>query len=447
MTKIRTAGPRGGILLVIGLILAGRIAGSSPVTRTLIKNARIYTLADPTVLNPGMILISGSRIEAVARSLEVPEGTAIVDLEGRTVIPGLVCPKASLLVRPGDDRLAGEEFPDSDILDGLDPFDRSASIPLESGVTTVYLSSRSHRFIGGLGAVVKWKPGSEAPFEVLKSGAGLSLRLDRPEAGRTSTLERLVQYERIRRLFLEAREYRRTWADHERNLRDLPKDAKTPDRPPRDGAKEVLLWVLDGKIPLRLEAHRPDAILAAAQLGEEFGLEITLEGGEWWPDVLPDLSKATPRLLFNPLSDPARCLLPGGPKGYAAGNLKAGEDAFFFGDGPSSRPRAFTAAGYLEQRNAGTTFALIPPDDFPRSAAGLRSYAAVLMSMGVSEADALKTITLDAARILGVSERVGSLEPGKDADFVVLDGPPLNTLTPIDQVYLGGVLAWERARR
>jgi imidazolonepropionase-like amidohydrolase len=428
------------------LILACQTAGGAEPGRTLIKNARIYTLGEMNVLDPGMILVAGGKIEGIGPNLEAPADCAVIDLAGRTIIPGLVCPSASLFLRPKDARNLGEESPDADILDGIDLFGPPAESLVRNGVTAVHIGFRSYQAVGGLGAIVKLKGNGRTPFEVIRPRASLRLRLERLQDRKTSNVRRLVQFEAIRRLFIDALEYRKARLAYENRPKDAPKDDKAPEPPAPDEAKEVLLQVLDGKIPLRLEAHRPDAVLNALRLGEELGIDVTLEGCESWPDVLPGLPKAPTRLLSNPLADYGRFLVPGGAKGYAAGHLKVGAEALFYAEDAGSFHEAPAAENFRGLRDRGTVFALTPPDDLLLSAGSMRTCAALLMSRGVPEIEALKAITIDAARTLGVDRRLGSLEIGKDADFVVLDGPPLNTLSTIEKVYIGGVVAWERTQ-
>lgn len=432
------------IVLAFASVRSGLAGGRSGPGPLLFRNARIYALGGGNdVLESGSILVQNGKIGGVGARLEAPAGSAVIDLGGRTVIPGLVCPAASLFLGPREASFPGEETPDADVLDGVDPFSPPLAPLLRGGVTTVHIGLRSFQTVGGMGAVIKLKC-DRPPFEVLRARASLRLKMDRLQDGKTSNLQRLLEYEGIRRLFFDAREYRRSRIDHERRHKEAPRDGPQSEPPARDEAKEILLRVLDGEIPLRLEAHRPDALLNIRRLEDEFGIRIMLEGGERWLEAFPDGLRAPSGLIFNPLIDPGRFLIPGGPKGYAAGRLKIGASAFFYEDRPGGGGEAPTVEDYRRLRDRGTVLALMPPDEFPLSAAEMRSYAALLVSQGFTEIEALKAITLDAARILGVSDRVGSLEAGKDADLVILDGPPLNTLSRVERVYLDGAVVWEK---
>jgi hypothetical protein len=300
-------------------------------------------------------------------------------------------------------------------------------------------------------------------IEVLKEKAGLRVNVERMENKQTSNLLRLTQYQRVRDLFIQAQDYRKGWRDYERKLAEYqeaqksaqdkpaPKEGeakekpKEPEKPKKDEGKEIILQVIDKKIPLRVEADRPDAILNALRLGQEFGIRIIVERGEDWPKVLPQLKENAAGLLSNPLLDYQKYLIPGGSKGYAAGLLKArGDDFFYAGQGMSCEGSAKEAReGWESLASAKVPFALIPPDHFPFSVRFLRFYASILMARGFTEEEALKAITSSPAEILGVASRVGSLEEGKDADLVVLDGEPLNSLSKVVLVFVNGINVWD----
>jgi imidazolonepropionase-like amidohydrolase len=142
--------------------------------------------------------------------------------------------------------------------------------------------------------------------------------------------------------------------------------------------------------------------------------------------------------------DYRKFLLPGGAKGYAAGLLPVNGNDLFYSDRenvPGTRPGQ---GSWGKLADSGIPFALIPPDHFPLSARFMRFYAAILSSQGVSFESALGAVTSNAAKILGVADRIGSLEKGKDADLIVLDGDPLNSLSKIELVFVAGSVVWKR---
>lgn len=456
------------ILFVFLLFLSVSGLASDQV---FLKNAKIYTMGVPGLLEKGMILIKDGKIEKIGPDIPTPSDAQVIDLSGKTIIPGMVCASSSLFLEEKDLQYSGEEKPDTDILEGIHYFDPSSSQILKHGVTTVYISPVSFRFIGGLGAVVKVSSGESGKIKILKDNAALNIRLERLQDKKTSNVLRLTQYYKIRDQFKQAEEYRKEWADYIKKRKKYEdenkkleekkegedenkpakkpptaKKTKEPQKPKKDESKEVLLQAMEKKIPVRFIVHRPDSILQALRLGQEFGLSIILERSEDWSYILDELGEASVSLLSNPLLDYRKSLLPGGAKGYAAGLLQVKENDLFYSDEESDRDLKPGKNSWGKLADSGIPFALVPPDRLPLSARFMRLYAAVLLSRGVSPEIALGAVTSNAAKILGVADRVGSLEEGKDADLVVLDGEPLNSLSKIYMVFSDGTAVWKRKR-
>jgi imidazolonepropionase-like amidohydrolase len=430
-------------------------------------------MGSPGILANGMILIKDGKIEKIGPDIPAPSGAQVIDLSGKTIIPGLICVSSALFIEKKDLLYSGEERPDTDILEGIHYFDPSVEHILKHGVTTAYISPVSFQSNGGLGAVVKIRSGEGGKIPVLKDKAALNIRLERLQDKKTSNVLRLTQYHRIRDQFRQAEEYRKEWTDYETKLKKYEKEkgdfeekekekekqeknpakkppavkkSRKPEKPKRDESKEILLLAMDKKIPVRFIVHRADSILRALKLGEEFGLRIVLEHSEDWPPLLVELEKAGVSLLSNPMLDYRKFLIPGGLKGYAAAILPIKDGAFFYPyrTGDHGAPEIQNDWGKLT--DSGIPFALIPPNRFPLSARFMRFYAALLLNRGVSPEFALESVTSKAAEILGVSDRVGSLGEGKDADLVVLDGEPLDTLSKVEMVFIDGKTVWEKYR-
>jgi len=443
----------GLVVLFLSLLLPGKI-GLADQDLLAFKNAKIFTMGNKDVIESGMVLVKEGKIAAIGKSLDLPAGCRVLDLAGKTLIPGIVCASSSLFLQDKDLLFTGDESPDSDILEGMKYSEDALSEIIKQGLTTVYISAASFQQVGGLGAVMKLRLKETGGFEILKEKAGLRLRMEAMEGNKTSSVLRLIQYHKIRGLFLQAQEYGKDWQSYRKKLGEYQaaqkdKQEKTglrePERPAKDEGKEILLQVLDNKIPLRIEAHRPDAILNALRLGHEFGVKVTLEAAEDWPEVFSQLQEAPISLLTNPLMNYEKFLIPGGARGYAAGFLKAKDDDYFYSGKKKARaPEGKESADRWGPLVAAKIpLALIPPDFFPGSLQQMRSFASLLVAQGLSIGEALKTITSAPAEILGVSSRVGSLEEGKDADLVVLDGDPLNSLSKIEMVFIGGSKAWD----
>jgi imidazolonepropionase-like amidohydrolase len=439
------------VLFALAFLGAPVFAGQDWI---LLKNAKVYAMGTGGVLEPGMILIKGAKIEKVGKDIDLPPGGQVMDLAGQTVIPGIVCASSSLFLGPNDRTFAGDETPDADILEGMNHFEDLIPDLLAQGVTTAYISPVSFQTVGGLGAVVKWTPQNRGEIEVLKDKAGLELKLE-GVGKKDSSLARLMQYQRVRDLFRQALEYKEDWRKYEKKfaeyngalkdeaVKDKPKE---PEKPKKDEGKEILLLAMDKKIPVRIEAHRPDALLNALSLGDEFGLKILLEQGEDWPKVISRIQSSSAGLLSNPLLNYEKRLIPGGAQGYAGRLMNAREKDLFIAvkDREGEEISAESVKPWGDLAAAKIPLALVPPDMIPRSSRFMRFYASLLVAQGMSEMEALKSITSAPAELLGVSARVGTIENGKDADFVVLDGPPLNSLSKVIAVFMNGKKVWEK---
>ena len=177
-----------------------------------------------------------------------------------------------------------------------------------------------------------------------------------------------------------------------------------------DPSKEVLLRAIDGKIPVRIEAERADAIRNALKLGAEFGLKWTLVGGAEATRLADELAKAKVAVILGPV---VRSPLEGV-------------------DAIASKSET---AGALQK--ARVTVAIASGAQAAASSRHLRYEACLAVRHGMAADAALRGITLVPARILGIADRVGSIEEGKDADLVVLDGPPLRSLSRVTHVVRG----------
>ena len=394
--------------------------------------------------------------------VEVPAGARRVDLAGRTLCPGFV-DAASRVGLPGPDRASGPRDPETPAADGADLGDPALAAAREAGVTALVLSPGAPRgtFAGRL-SLVKTAPGAglqgrvaDAPGAVKavlaprgplpsleRASAAAALRaafrgaLDYAEA-REKHRRDLGEFlgeaakhaaagdapeesilppgvlERLRRLDPEPREAARKALRSKLGLKDPEKPPKAPKRPqePRvDPSKELLLAASRGEVPVRFEAHAVEDLRAALALAAEFRLRASLEGAGEGARVAAEIARA---------KLPVACWPAAGP----------GAD----GDGPpaSAVPAALAASGVRPAVATG--------DEGPLAVRHLPLAAALAAGGGLDRAAALRAVTLDAAAAAGFEGRIGSIEAGKDADLLVLDGDPLSASTRVLAVWIEGV--------
>jgi imidazolonepropionase-like amidohydrolase len=374
-----------------------------------IVNGRLSTITHG-IVEGGTVLIDRGRFLAVGSGLAVPQGAQVIDAAGCQVYPGLVDAHTHHGVYAevsGPEGADGNEMTDPitphvRAVDSLNWFDPGFEEAVANGVTTVNVVPGSGNVIGGQGVAVKtW---GERPAErIILEPSGLKMALGenpkRVYGGKNKTpATRLGNAAVMREAFVQARNYqrRRAKGEGERELR-----------------WEILVDVLEGKLPARCHAHRADDILTALRISQEFSFRLTIEHCTEGHRVADELATAGVMCTLGPLLT-----------GRSKQELK---------------DRSLEAAAALER--AGVVFGFTT--DHPVIPAySLPLCAAYAVGAGMSREGALRALTLDAARVIGVDDRIGSLEAGKDADCVLTDGDLLDPRTRVLTTIVNGRVAW-----
>jgi imidazolonepropionase-like amidohydrolase len=322
---------------------------------------------------------------------------------------------------------------DRDVADALDLFDKDAEKVIAQGVTTLYISPGNRGNVNGIGAVVQLN-GSLAPCgRLLKPRAALKLTLGVSTNNRSSSLERLASYEALRSAFRSAEQYAKSFERYERDLAAYERKQKQsttqppnnpatqppakPTKPRRVPGQEIFVAALKGEIPVRIEAHRVDDILNALRLADEFKLKVILERATEGAQIVNEIAKRNVPVVWGPT-------LPTGT--------------------PRLETLNHSPDGAAKLAKAGVRVALTTDGESGLSSRFLLENAAAAVGFGMNPDDALRAITLTAAEILGVADRVGSLEAGKDANLVVLSASPWDATTKVEQVWVEGRLTYEK---
>jgi len=461
-------------LLVI--LCASLQAGAQ--TSIALTNAHVYPVSGAP-LERATIVISGGKIVAVGANAAVPANAQRIDLHGAAVIPGMVDVSSALFLP--DESFSSVGTAEQDVLDGVDLFDRDAVKVLAAGVTTLYLSPGDRGTFGGVGAIVKFQDpihslmesGAALQARTLKSHAALHITLGLSPAGRSSSLERLNSYEALRTAFIATRQYGLTFEHYTRDLdlyekrqkaiaatappaapSEQPESAVTAslstdesaaelDAPQRGGqrgggaqggqrlgggpgrtnasgkpvkprpvpAQEIMLAALQGRVPVRIEAHRVDDILHALALADEFKLKLILESPSEAAPVAVEIARRHVPVIWG-------SVLPTGAPRLETAHQNPATPALLV--------------------KAGVKVALTPGAHGGAASRFLRQNAALAAGFGLSSAEALRSITLSAAEILGISDRVGSIQVGKDADLVILSASPWDPGAKVERVFIDG---------
>lgn len=426
------------LAFVAAAALAADTAGAQAVA---LRGARIHTMAGP-VIERGTVLMRDGKIVAVGADVRIPANTRIIDVSGKTILPGLVDAMTYFgLEGPDLNETAEPITPELNVLDGYTPTGREfeagatslrAAEILSGGVTTQYVAPADATLIGGQGAVVK-TAGPTFTSLVLREPAAIDFTLGSVptrsfRSRQRSPSTRAMSIALLRQALVRAQEYRRTWDDYQAR----PDSVRTNTAPPaRQLGQEALVKLLRREIPARIQANTLADIRAAMRLAEEFGFDMVLDSGSQAYEMAAELAEKKIPVVLGPVAHP-----------FVSGEEVPDRDEY---PAPDERAAAKLAA-------AGATVAIA---SFARSFGSLASGstgrwllqdASVAGGYGLSDDDIIRAITIVPARILGVADRVGSIEAGKDADVIVLDGSPFATRTWVERVFVGGEQVFERAK-
>jgi imidazolonepropionase-like amidohydrolase len=394
-----------------------------PAPRTLLlRNATIWTAGRDGRLEGADLLVREGKIEKVGRGLKAPEGAFVLDATGKHITPGLVDCHSHIAIRGGVNEGSNNVTAEVRIQDVVDPTDVNIYRQLAGGVTAAHLLHGSANSIGGQDAIVKlhWK----APAErMLLPGAppGIKFALGEnpkrsnfraPDAPPRYPATRMGVMESIRERFQAARDYLREWEEYRKRSKADQERAKPPRR---DLQLEAIGEILRGERRIHSHAYRQDEMLALMRLAEQFGIRIAT-----FQHAL-EAYKIADEIAAH------------------------GAGVSTFSDWWAYKLEAYDAIPYngalLHDRGVLVSF----NSDSAELARRLNLEAAKAIRYGgLSEQEALSLVTIGPARQLGVDGRIGSLEPGKDADFVVWSGPPLSVYSIVEQTWVDGRLEFDR---
>jgi len=376
-----------------------------------------------TVLTPnktiekGIILIEKGKIVSFGRGIKVPEEAEIIDAREKYVIPGFVDGHSHVgMVTDGIDwedsdvnDYYGPITPQLRAIDGINLYDTGFEEALSGGVTTVYTGPGSSNPIGGIGAIVKTY-GRTKEEMVIKDFASVKMALGPkrtpPESKpkRPYPTTRMGTVAMIRGALLRARDYVEGKLDPEK----LDEEEKM--------RMETLSELIKRRVPAHIHtSNMPDEIFAVMRIIEEFNIKATIDHGFGSELVAEKIAKKKIPVIYGPLMMTKK-----------SAGLKYISDK---------------APGILSSKGVKTS---IMTDNPVIPGKYLRLSAAIAARNGMEQREALKAITINPAEAIGIGERLGSIEVGKDGDLVILSGPPLKVKSKIEMVIVNGEIAYQR---
>ena len=387
-------------------------AGSSGVT--VIKDATILTVSHGNIPK-GSILIRDGKIAEVGATVTVPAGATVIDATGQFVTPGIIDPHSHIAISGGVNEGSLAVTSMTAIEDVLDPTDINIYRELAGGVTISNTLHGSANPIGGTNAVIKHRWGKEAKGLLFGAKPGLKFALgENVKRGGTSGRypgTRMGTEDVIRTAFIEARDYMREWDEYKKRL---AAGDKTAIPPRKNLTLEPLADVLRGERLTYVHGYRSDEMLMMMRLADEFGFKVN---------------------SFEHALE-----------GYKIAKEMAAHGAVgsTFSDGWAYKVEAYDAIPYNAalMTRKGVLAAL--NSDSAEEARHLNQEAAKCMKYGgLNEQEALALITLNPARELKIDGRVGTIDPGKDADLVIWNHHPLSVYAVAQKTFVDGEIYFD----
>lgn len=382
-----------------------------------IINAEIHTVAQKEPIQGG-ILVADGKIADIG-DITIPDDADVIDAAGARVYPGFIDSHTHLGVSEEGLGWEGRDYNEMTepvtthlrALDAINPEEDGFREAVEAGITTVMSTPGSANILGGSTVVLK-TGGGLLHQRVLRENAGIKAALgENPKRIYSSQKKmpstRMASAALLREALVVAGNYmdkiERAGGDSEK-------------LPPRDLKLEALIPVLKKEIPIRMHAHRADDIATALRIAREFDIDLTLEHASE-AHLIADKVAATgfPATVGPSLGNPGKV---------------------------ETQNKTLETVKVLSE--AGMTVALTTDHPVLSIYELLHAAAAVVRETGMDDYDVLRCITINAAKILGVEDRVGSIEKGKDADLVIVDGHPFDYLSQVLYTIIDGQVVYPK---
>jgi imidazolonepropionase-like amidohydrolase len=391
----------------------------------VLQGARILPITAPPIA-AGILVVKGGKIVAVgeAGKVQIPAGARVQDATGKVIMPGIVDSHSHIGIdgnpTVSDSQDANEGSgpiqPGLRALDAIDPADPNIRMATSGGITTANIMPGSGNVMGGQTAYVKLRGNTMEQMLIPGTLGGMKMANGTNPKGYGSKgqapMTRMEEAALARGIYSKAQQYKEKWDAYAKAVAAKEKNAKEPDH---DLALDAVVQVLDGKRIVHNHTHRADDVMTVLRLSEEFHYRVVVHHGTESCDVADELAKRHIGVSFTMIDSP--------------------------GGKPETINFSISCPARLEK--AGVKVAFNTDDPITNSRLLLRS-AALGVRGGMSEDAALKGLTIYPAEMLDLQSRVGSLDVGKDADFIVLSGAPLSVYTHVIETWIEGEKVFDR---
>jgi imidazolonepropionase-like amidohydrolase len=394
-----------GVVTIILLFAGSRALAQTTIA---ITGGRVLTISHGVIEN-GTVLVENGKIAAVAQGVKVPSGAQVIDARGKVVMPGLfdagdklgTVEIPALQITVDSTEYTEPLQPQLRVLDALNPGSENILVSRAAGVTNVLSTPADGNLIGGQSAVIQLD-GDTVDAMVVKSPAALHISLG--EQSKTTYGEknrapqtRMGEIAMLRQAFLKAQHYKQV-----QDAYGQKQSGEKPSAPPaRDLMMDALVAAMEGKIPVVAQADRVSDMESALRLADEFHFRLILaDAAAAWRIADQLAARKIPVIVGPILEEPGRMESVDVRLDNAARLYKAGV------------PIAVQTSADNEVRN-------------------LPFEVEYAISYGLPEEAALAAVTLNPARFFGVDNHLGSIDEGKNANLVVLDGTPFRVKTHV----------------
>jgi imidazolonepropionase-like amidohydrolase len=391
----------------------------------VLQGARILPITAPPIAQ-GVLVIKGGKIVAVgeAGKVQIPAGARMQDATGKVIMPGIVDSHSHIGIdgnpTVSDSQDANEGTgpiqPGLRAIDAINPADPNIRMATSGGITTANIMPGSGNVMGGQTAYVKLRGTTMEQMLIPGTLGGMKMANGTNPKGYGSRgaapMTRMEEAALARGIYVKAQQYKDKWDAYAKAVAAKDKNAKEPDH---DLALDAVVQVLDGKRIVHNHTHRADDVMTVLRLSDEFHYRVVVHHGTESCEVADELAKRHIGVSFTMIDSP--------------------------GGKPETINFSINCPARLEK--AGVKVAFNTDDPITNSRLLLRS-AALGVRGGMSEDAALKGLTIYPAEMLDLQSRVGSLEVGKDADFIVLSGAPLSVYTHVMETWIEGEKVFDR---
>ncbi len=427
--QVTTAGS-GRSTLCFWIFVCAAMAANAPSTAgqatLVVRGAKVYPISGPPIEH-GVLVVTNGKIVAVGDEgkIKIPRGATVEDASGKVVMPGIVDSHSHIGIDPnplasdsGDgNESSGPIQPGLRALDAIDPADPNIRMANAGGVTTANIMPGSGNVMGGQTAYVKLRGSTIEQMLVPGTIGGMKMANGQnPKHYGTkdkAPMTRMEEAALARGIYEKAVQYKAKWDAYNKAAATGDKTAKQPDH---DLELDSVVEVLEGKRVVHNHTHRADDVMTAIRLSDEFHYRLVVQHGTESCEVASELAKRHIPVSFTMVDSPGGKLETiNFDLGCPATLEKAGVKVAFNTDDPINSSRLIIRQAALAVRG------------------------------GMSEQAALKGLTIYPAEMLDLGDRLGTLEPGKDADFIVLSGPPFSVYTHVLETWIEGQKVFDRS--